>query len=164
MALYGTRLQTVYTSQEEIERIYSEDGVYQQLADLIDNEFLIELIERATSKVNQYLGGLYTYENLASSVWIREKATYIACHFLSIRRGNPTLFQYQYEEALADLQDARDNLVFLDIAQSSGVRPLGFNVLHDNRFTITPIRIIPATSSKLVSGQLAAFTTPYWWW
>jgi len=107
---------------------------------------------------------LHDYQQLSLSVWVRERATYIACYFLSFRRGNPTLFQYQYEEALKELEEARDNLIFLDVPQTSGVRPLAYNILHDNRFNITPIRVIPATSSRMGRGQLSAFTTPFWWW
>lgn len=166
MALHGTRLAYVYTTQEEVERIFEVEGADQFLNDIIDDsEFWTELIERATAKVNQYLLGLYDAIDLQNSVWVREKTTYIATYMLSIRKGNPGVFSYQYEEALTELMAAKQNDIFIDLPQSGGIRPIMQNVMHDNRFMLGAVRVIPETSSRTLPGQRhLSYLRPYFWW
>lgn len=166
MTLYGTRLTYVYTSQEEIERLFETEAADQFLSDLTSNtEFWTELIERATTRVNQYLSGLYDEADLVNSIWVRERATYIATHFLSIRKGNPGVFNYQYEEALQELMAVKQGDIYIDLPQSGGVRPIMQNVMHDNRFSVGAIRIVSATSSRTLPGQRnLAYLRPFGWW
>lgn len=165
MALYGTRLVHTYTSKEEIERIFEAEGVDQFLSDIVDDtEFWTELIERVTARINQYLLGLFDPADLASSVWVREKAAYIGAHFLSIRAGNPSVYSYQFEDAVTELMAAKQGDIFIDLAQAGGVRPIMQNVMHDNRFSSAPIRVIPHTSSRVLGGQRTSYLRPFWWW
>ena len=96
------------TSEEEIKRVFSTDGVDNHLEDLPDYEdHMNEVIDRATAKVLLYLRGIFSLDDMGSNPWVREKATYIACYLISIRSGNPSLYGQMYEECLIELTQVR---------------------------------------------------------
>lgn len=154
----------VYTSQAEIEDIFSISGADLHTDDIIDNpSFWEKLCERATSRVNQYLMGLFSAENLQNHVRIREIATYIACYLLSIRRGNPALYRGEYEECLADLENMQTGNLYLDIPRRQSHRVVMQNVVIDNRYFRNPNRVEPLTSTTVIGGQAVLYTVPFGW-
>lgn len=97
------------TSEEEIKRIFSTDGVDNHLEDMPNYAVhMKEVIARATAKVLMYLRGVFSIEEMQINPWVREKASYIACYLISIRTGNPSLYGAMYEEALIELTQVRN--------------------------------------------------------
>lgn len=140
-----------FTSLSEIQRVFSIEGVDNHSEDVLgDSTVINELIYRATETVLQFLRGRYDQSDMASSYWIRMKATYIACYYLSIRQGNPSLYGELYNEAMLDLAQARDGLI------NPGLRTTPRMVVQtpmlDSRF-FNPARVLPNRSTKIYSGQ-----------
>lgn len=140
-----------FTSLSEIQRVFSIEGVDNHSEDVLgDSTVINELIYRATETVLQFLRGRFDQSDMASSYWVRMKATYIACYYLSIRQGNPSLYGELYNEAMLDLAQARDGLI------NPGLRTTARCVVQtpmlDSRF-FNPARVLPNRSTKTYSGQ-----------
>lgn len=165
MALQGQRYPYLFTSEEEIERLLSEDGTLLHTDDVSDNEeMLYEIIERATGRVKQVLNKSFDDVNLKNSPRIREIATIIGCYLLSIRRGNPSLYQEQFIEAMSDMEQIADGDLYLSELPRSGNTLVVFqNVSSDNRFPFSPIRVDAITSTRSVGGQFLNRMIPFLW-
>lgn len=165
MALFGTQYTYVYTSIEEIDRLFSEVGRAYASDDQPDNEDVLnEVIQRATGRVNQYLSKVFDPINLYQSQRIREIATIIACYLLSIRRGNPSLYSEQYLEALADLEAIVSGELYLSELPRTANAPVTMqNVSSDNRYPFTPIRVDPLSASKLTGKEYISRLMPFSW-
>lgn len=141
------------TSRQEIEEIFSVDGVTNHLD--TDSEFMSEqilntIIERATQRCLLYLRTHYREEDLENNVWVREQATYIACYHLSIRAGNPSLYTDAYMSALMELEQVRDGL--LDAGIPSKARGYVQTQILDSRFYESK-RVNPAASTRVLPNQ-----------
>ena len=149
----------IFTSEEEIFRLFSFEGADLHTDDLDDQgtNYYAELAQRATSQILTYLGSKYASADLASSPRIRELATNIAAYRLSARRGNPTLFREQYEEALIELERYREGSLTINLPQTNGSRTIYQSVIIDNRFNFRPVRIVPQASTSVKSGQAVAY-------
>jgi hypothetical protein len=147
----------VFTSLEEMQRLMSIDGVDHHTEDYIDPDLAIvinEIIQRATETVLQFLRGRYVVSDMAGSYWVRMKATFIACYYLSIRQGNASLYGEQYQESLMDLALARDGII--NPGLSTPMRVVLQTPMMDSRFFHTQ-RIDPSRSTKTYSGQRLPF-------
>ncbi len=165
MTLQGQRYPFVFTSEDEMNRLISEDGALLHTDDVADNEeVMYELCERATGRIKQVLNKSFDDINLKDSPRIREIATIIGCYLLSIRRGNPSLYAEQYIEALTDLDQIATGDSFLSELPRSGNTLVVFqNVSSDNRFPFTPIRVDSITSNRTVGGQFLSRMIPFLW-
>ncbi len=141
------------TSLEEIQRVFSIEGVDNHTEDYIDPalaDVINETIIRASETCLQFLRGRYSVTAMTDSMWVRMKATYIACYYLSIRQGNPALYGDLYAEAMLDLAAARDGTIHPGLPTDA--RAVIQTPMMDSRF-FTPGRINPHRSTKLYSGQ-----------
>lgn len=165
MTLSGQRYPYLFTSEDEIMRLISEDGTLLHTDDVADNdEIIYELIERATGRIKQVLNKSFDDVNLAQSPRIREIATIVGCYLLSTRRGNPSLYAEQYVEALADLEQIANGELYISELPRSGNTLVVFqNVSSDNRFPYSPIRVDAITSSRTVSSQFLNRMVPFLW-
>lgn len=113
-------LTSTYTSQNEMERLLSADGVSLRADDDGDgiNEsnanpggaivtVIQDAIDDATEKIDEYLADIYYESAMAESLWIRRRAAVLGCYALSMRRGNPPLFAGKVVEIIADLEAIR---------------------------------------------------------
>lgn len=142
-----------FTSREEIERLFSRSGVTYHTEDFQDPELTVvinEIVIRATEKVLQFLRGRYVESDMAESYWVRMHATFIGAYYLSVRQGNPSLYDDQYNEALLDLALARDGVINPGLATPA--RIVVQTPMIDSRY-FNPNRIDPLRSSKVYSGQ-----------
>jgi len=165
MTLSGQRYPYLFTSEDEMLRLVSEDGTLLHTDDVADNdEVIYEIAERATGRIKQVLNKSFDDINLTQSPRIREIATIIGCYLLSIRRGNPSLYAEQYVEALADLEQiANGELYLAELPRSGNTLVVFQNVSSDNRFPFSPIRVDAITSNRTVSGQFLNRMIPFLW-
>lgn len=158
------------TSIAEIERMYSRSGVQLHTDDLdpedanhdADNNadatkdnFLEEVIQRATSEIMSFLAPRYTTDAVYQIPRMREIATYWACYKISKRRGNEPIYEEEYIEAMDELADYRSGVRYLD-APSNGPRAYLQSQIVDLRFSRHPIRTLPEASTSTISGQKVA--------
>ena len=87
-------------------------------------------------------------EATSNNLWLRRRATTIACHFLSERRGNPANFTDKYERALADLDKVMSGgLVIPRLPFKADLAPGMSNISIDDRFVVKKIRVAEQTST-----------------
>lgn len=101
----------LFTSREEMERVYSTIGVTLRADDLSESgdksnhtKMLWEVVNAATETVNSYTLKYYNPSALVNSPWIRRRATIIACYYLSMRRANGTQFTREFQLIIAELE------------------------------------------------------------
>ncbi len=145
-------LQYVYSSQELMERLYSTVAVLLRLDDnddgTIDTGLLQDVIDTATDKINQYLLPLYEAAAAELNLWVRRRATIIACWYLSQRRGNPAQFQSMYEEVIEELKAVNAMKLFIPrLPLSSNLAPGVSNYRVDDRYIVQKTRVQMAIST-----------------
>ena len=90
---------SLYSSQSEIERLIGENGASLRADDTMDNEaesgIWDDIIAEATDTVNLYTTQ-YTPAGKASNLWVRKQASWIGAYLLTLRRGDPGLFQDRF--------------------------------------------------------------------
>lgn len=166
-----------FTSIAEIERLLSylgrklhlddinvDDDNYDACTDIdaTDENFMLELIDRVTAKIMEYLAPRYDAKNLEKLPRIREIATYWACHDLSRRRGNEALYENEYVQGLDALEKYQDGTLYL--AAPSNYPRIGLqSYIIDNRSFIRPTKVIGGVSTTRVSGQRMLWEYPFWW-
>ena len=155
MTLYGNRYPILLTSNEEMDRQLSTTGTEWHVDDQSDDsDVRLETCERATGTAKAKLNKLFADIDLANSPWVRHRVTIIACYYLSIRRGNVSIYESMHFEALSDFDKLIDGEYYLSELPISNSPPLLVqNYRIDNRFPFTPVRIDQLNSSKIVSGQ-----------
>jgi len=143
-------LTTLYTTEAEIDSIFSEDGVTFRFDDDgddaisagIEADSLADVIAEATDEVNFYTQTRYAAADLANNLWVRRAASYIAANLASARRGNPE----QYADKVSRLRD-RLQLV-LDKKMHIPRMPIAYddtpgmsNLVVDDRFPKSKLRV-----------------------
>jgi phage gp36-like protein len=95
-----------YSTQAEMAEIFSDLGVITRV-DINDDETLdagtetenlTAAIEEATDEIDFQIGKLYAPDQLNGSRFVRRMAAYMACHFLSIREGNPDQYKEKFDQ------------------------------------------------------------------
>lgn len=146
-----------YTSQAEIERLYGKDGVARIIQDLGGTNIAslwVEVIADATTFIDSYAMQVYDQVYLATSYWVRTRATWIAAFRLSQRKGNNDLFAQRYDEIVEELEKVRAmSLMIPNIPMSADMSPAMSNVEVDPRYNIKKIRVQPEISTGGVSDR-----------
>ncbi|MHA1663251.1 MAG: phage protein Gp36 family protein [Candidatus Thorarchaeota archaeon] len=158
---------TYHVTQDEMEEIYSETGLMLRMDDVDPDDFTITLDNirlDATETINSYLFNKYDESDLTSSRWVRRRTAFIACYFLSIRRGNPAQFLTQYEDARADLEDVMNGKLFIPgVATNENYAPVMSNFAMIERYRM-PMRVRTELSVGGTYGrQFQAYSIPYMW-
>lgn len=167
MTLYGTVPSYSFTSREEIERLLSLTGNQQWLDDLGDidvTDFYSEIVADATLTCLQYLGRVYDANDLASSYWVRRRATYIAAYHLTKRRGDPGLYGEDYQRSVEELQDVWEGLIQIpEIPFSSGMAAVMQNITVDQRYVSQKGRVVQHLSTDVSGRENLLYIYPYSW-
>lgn len=158
----------IYTSRDEMERILSQIGVNLRIDDLdvAGSEGALESFYiDATLTIDTYVQHYYEPQDLYSSYWVRLRASWLACYYLSQRRGNPALFQLRYNQILEELERVQlGELVIPGLPTRFDLTPAMSNIVIDERFTIDKIRVHPSISTGGVSSrQSLSPVIPYEW-
>jgi hypothetical protein len=147
----------IYTDQDAIERLYSENGVSLSLDDLTGAEqttFWTEITSEATDVVNQYAELYYAPIDINDSSWVQRRATWIAAYFLSQRRGNPAIFGDRYDEIIEELKAVyRGELLIPRMPTREDMTPAMSNLIVDDRFRVHKLRVHPTISTGGVSSR-----------
>lgn len=151
-------LSNLYTSEDEIKKLFSQRGLDLHLDDdeSLDDpdadelESLDWVIDDATDEVNLYVWTLYAPADLANNRKVRSWATWIACYFLSQRKGDPALWVERYDKIIEQLTAVRDgNLKIPRVPVRTLTRPELGNQVVDQRFNTATIR----TQQSISVGQ-----------
>jgi phage gp36-like protein len=151
----GTRLTYVYTSAEEMRRLFSERAVVLRLDDMngpAQTEYFLELAEDASDIINEYVENIYDQSDLVNSRWCRIRATWIGCYLLSQRRGNPAQYTQRYQEILAELEKIRLGIIDIPgLAKRDHNQPVMSNLMVDPHYPLRSLRVIETLSTHNAS-------------
>ncbi len=141
------------SSREEVESIFSTDGINLRIDDQDDGvtdgtggtnndeAYLIDALIEASDEGYQRLLVKYDDDVLAESLWVRRRVSYVACHLLSMRKGNPAQYVDMYDRYLASF-DKVANGGFVPRAKPRGnFQPTMSNIVVDNWHTIQKVRV-----------------------
>lgn len=148
----GETLPYVYTSQAEIKEIWSTVAADDRLNDPPATSplanVLNDTINEATDTVNMYVQGYYIDSLLTTSALVRRWTSYIACHLISIRRGDPGQYTAEYERILETLDKIRQGIFQIPrLPVRDDMTPAMSNYTVDNRFSFNKIRVVPSIST-----------------
>lgn len=152
---------TPFTTREEIEHLFSTTAVDLRVDDAAnpteEDDIIDENIDDATEYLNQYVWMNYREADLVASNWVRRRATYVAAHFLSSRRGNPGQYIDRFQSITEELKAICSREMFipgLNVLVQSGVPSLA-NYTIDNR-GLGPVNRVLADSYGTYPGQRTA--------
>jgi len=132
-----------------MEYYMGEEGVDLRIDDTAGATGILRAIRRASNKVLEYVQGRYSVAELNGNDWVTDITTIIACHYLSRRRGNPGLFEDEYNEAIASLERVRTENAHIPGAGTLSDHLPGFsNLTVDDRFHLGKLRVQRGISSN----------------
>ncbi len=147
------------TSLAEMRRLYGRDAVQMRASDipsptgpLTSDEVaaIQDCIDEASDECFARIGMWHDISDEATSnnLWLRRRATSIACYLLSMRRANPGQFTEKYERALADMDRVqRGELVIPRLPFKADLAPGMSNVSIDDRYVVRKVRVAEQIST-----------------
>ena len=164
----------LYTSQTEMESIFGELGVQLRLDDDEDNIFstpetdrINDIITEATDICNQWLEHYYDPTELETSRWVHRRASWIACHLLARRLGNPDQFSSEHAQAIEDFKMIFKGKHFIPrLTPYTNFQPSVSNQTVDYRYFRSKLRTDVDTSRGGLNGavQPLDFWPAPWGW
>lgn len=156
---------TPFTTRDQIARLMSADGVSLRLddaaSDVEETDMIDEIIADATEYIWQFLWLNYVEADAAASTWVQRRATYIAAHFLSIRRGNPGLFVDRFEISTEELKRVYDRSMYVPgLNVNFQSQPTVSNFIIDNR-GYAPVQRVREDSMGTYPEQRTTVAFPY---
>lgn len=164
--LLGNAYDYLYTSETEIRRLISSTGANQWIDDIPDDydDFLVEVINDATGTINSFLERFHDPDQLYQSYWVRRRATYLACYYLTSRRGDPGIFGEHYDRIMGELDAAAEGVLQVPgVPYSTGMLAVMQNVTVDQRFTYSKSRVRKSISTDTSGREPLSITIPYEW-
>lgn len=161
-------LSSIYTSQGQIERLFSSIGVELRIDDLTGAElaaYWVEVTSEATDIINQYCEPYYEATDMVDNLWVRTRATWIGAYLLSQRRGNQVQFYNRYEEIIGELiAVSLGQLLIPRLPTRSDFTPAMSNQFVDDRHRFAKLRTIQVISTGgNDSRQNLLSYVPYEW-
>ena len=147
-----------YTTKEMMIRIMGEDYYELTQSDLSetgeDTEMVLEIIDEAESIMDMYVSFLYDSDDLVNSDWVKRKSTWLACHLLSRRKGNPGNFADEYYETIDQLERMQaGELRIPGIARYEGIPAAMQTPIIDQRYRANKLRVDGAYSTDTTIGK-----------
>lgn len=139
----------VYTSQAEMESVFSVDGILLRMDDdgsaVIDGtevSNLSDIFDEATDEVNIRVEQRYDPSVLVNNLWVRRAATYIACYIASIRLGNAEQYRGQRDYYIGLLERVKEHkMVIPRLPVRYNEQPGMSNLIIDHHFPKSKIRV-----------------------
>lgn len=165
MARAYTSTITQFTTLAEIERLFSGDAISLRIDDAADAnaeaDIIDEVIDDATEWVWQFLWLNYEKASAVIHPWVRRRATFVAAHFLSLRRGNGGQFIDRFENIKEELQLVYARSLFIpDLNVLASPQPTVSNFIIDNR-GYGPVQRVTADSMGTYPGQKTTLNNPF---
>lgn len=171
VSIYG------FTSIAAIEALYGERGRENILVD-VDNivqddddhteydRVVRHFIRDAEQTMIIRLNAYFSPESMVGNGWVESRATMIAAHLISRRRGNEHYFIDVYDEAMRELDaiGVGELPPPVDIPLRASSMPSMSNISIDNRFHLHKIRVRPTISvGGTYNGQDISLDTGFFY-
>lgn len=147
------------SSRPEIESIFSsngvnlridddDDGVTTGVGDTNNDEgYLIDALVEGSDETYMRLLSRYLAVDLETSSWVRRRTSYIVCHLLSMRKGNPAQYCDMYERYLKAFEEIKSGKYFIPFLKPRGnFAPTMSNLAVDHWFPSQKLRTMVAIS------------------
>jgi len=156
-----------YSSQAEVYRMLGEVAT-DLLSDDVsrdDRSFIWqEILGSATSTIDLYLHQFHKPTALTNSNFVRRRATTLAAHLISSRRGNAPLFSDQVDRIYSELDELRSGRLTLPGVEEIGFfGPLVRNYELETYRRYHPLRVESSTSTgDRYAGEDTSWEYPFW--
>lgn len=153
------------SSREEVESIFSIDGIDLRIDDQDDGvtdgtggtnndeEYLKDALIEASDEGYERLLIKYDDDVLAESLWVRRRVSYIACHLLSLRKGNPGQYVDMYNRYLAAFDKVVNGGFIVRLVPRGNFQPTVSNLVVDNWHHTQKLRVTVDNSEGPRDGK-----------
>lgn len=159
--------QTQYTTRADMELLFTRLGVNLRTARYGDSTDAIDFfIDDASTTIDQYASQWYYPADLATSRWVKIRATWMACYLLSQVAGNPSLFYTRYDLIMQELDKVQQGLLPIpELNTRADMVPSMGNIEHDPRFREKTLRVETEVSTGENGKRNESYTIlPDWMW
>jgi hypothetical protein len=156
-----------YSSQAEVYYLIGTTA-----ADLLEDDIAAgdrylmwnDILDSVTSQFNLYLHQNYEQSVLLTNNWIRRRATMMATHLLSHRRGNPPHYVDELDRVYRELDEIRaGRLTLPNVPERGYFGPVVRNYQLESYRRRHPLRVEATTSTgQNYAGEDTAWEHPYW--
>jgi phage gp36-like protein len=147
------------TEKAAMERLFSAAGV-QAFSDHestgeTDDDVVNDAIYDASEEILAAVNNRYAVEAVATSRVVHTWATFLACYYLCLRRGNdyPASWATEIERIRAELELIRHGKGLRGVALRADLRPTWSNLQIDRRWPRSKVRVIRQTGPNVTSTQ-----------
>ncbi len=138
-----------FTNAELIRNLYSNLGLTNITDDTENTDYVVnQAIRDAEQTVWSRLNKYFEVDKMKGNPWIESRTTWIACYYLSKRRGNEHYFQDNFEGALTELNAMNSGELTppVEIPLRDHTYPSMSNLMIDEWFSVSKTRVLPQTS------------------
>ena len=147
------------TEQAAMERLFSAAGItafsdHEQTGET-DEDVVQDAIYDASEEILGAVFNRYEPEQVARSRVVRTWATFLACYYLCLRRGNdyPASWSTEIERIRAELELIRHGKGLRGIPLRADLRPTWSNLQIDRRWPRSKVRVVRQTGPNVTSTQ-----------
>lgn len=147
------------TEQAAMERLFSAAGVTSfsdhENTGETDTDVVQDAIYDASEEILGAIFNRYEPEQVARSRVVRTWATFLACYYLCLRRGNdyPASWSTEIERIRAELELIRHGKGLRGIPLRADLRPTWSNLQIDRRWPRSKVRVVRQTGPNVTSTQ-----------
>lgn len=139
-----------YSSEAEVMRFLGEHAVAAMMEDWESTDrspVWRTLLQTVDNNIDQYITQHYNRSDVLSNSFIRTQATIMASHLLSMRRGNPGVYQRLNDEVYGKLELIQNHRLHIPGARPLANRAPVIRVYRMQPFSIHPVRVVQSKST-----------------
>lgn len=152
-----------YSSEAEVMRIIGESGLEAMLEDWESTDtspVWKQILSTVDSRIDTYLSQRYERSALLSNAWVRNSATLLACHLMSMRRNNPGAFINEASRIQDELDQMRVGRLHVPGAGTNYSHAPAIRNYRMQMGTYHPMRVIQSKST----GNSPGLGVPQYAW
>lgn len=147
------------TDSAAMQRLFSAAGIqafsdHEEIGE-IDDDVVTDAIYDASEEILGAVFNRYEPEQVQTSRVVRTWATFLACYYLCLRRGNdyPASWSGEIERIRTELELIRHGKGLRGVPLRADLRPVWSNLQVDRRWPRSKVRVVRQTGPKVDSTQ-----------
>lgn len=147
------------TDSAAMQRLFSAAGIqafsdHEEIGE-IDDDVVTDAIYDASEEILGAVFNRYDPEKVATSRVVHTWATFLACYYLCLRRGNdyPASWSGEIERIRTELELIRHGKGLRGVPLRADLRPVWSNLQVDRRWPRSKVRVVRQTGPNVTSTQ-----------
>lgn len=162
--IFSVPTNAYYSSEAEVMRMLGESGIEAMLEDWESSDtspVWKQILRTVDSRIDQYAGQRYDRSSIVDNDYIRTNATLLACHLLSMRRGNPGTYINESNRIQDELDQIRVGRLHIP---GAGTRANFAPQVRNQRMTAFPFHPLRTIYSKSTGTDNPPVGINYYSW